>query len=445
MINNTQWQLWRFVGLRRSLLLALAALCPPLIACAALLCLGNYDWLEVTTVLLLVVVPSALAVGAFWFSVFRPWQAVANILMGFREDDYSLRSAVDNSKDVVNVVLRELNAIADYLSSSRSSAYESQKLLSRILAEVDVAVFLFDNHKHLVMANRYACKLYGLTEARLIGQSVDDLGLSFAQLAAHTSAHEHGFPKYKSRWLVKHSAYRQQGLPYQFILLADIGVNLREEELDAWRKLIRILSHEINNALTPMKTTTGSMARILPRTDSYPDWKVDFSEGLEIIDERVDNLNRMVSSYAKLARLPEPQKQMMALRPLLQRLYETYKDKGLQLLTENELSFEADPAQLEQVLVNLIKNALEASDRGKPIELSWRREPHSVEISLRDFGQGIDNPDNLFIPYFTTKSEGSGIGLVLSRQIIEAHGGQLQLQNSDSGPGCLASIRLPLR
>ncbi|WP_370977780.1 PAS domain-containing sensor histidine kinase [Agaribacterium sp. ZY112] len=440
----SKFMLWRLVGLQRSYSFSILALLPSFFAIIFLLYLGKYDALEVLTMLVVVLLPTAFFLLAHWYSSYRPWQAVANILMSFRENDYSLRSSVTKSSDIVNTVQRELNGVADFLAISRSSVYETQKLMARILAEVDLAVFLFDNNKKLVMANRYGAELFAKSAHELEGMAIDELDLTFAQLAAHTSVHEHSFPLRKSRWLVKHSAYRQQGLPYQFFMLADIGRDLREEELEAWRKLTRILSHEINNALTPLKTTVGSMSRTLNRGQLYDGWQDDFTEGLRIIDARIDNLNRLVNSYSQLARLPAPQKQETLVSSLLERIVADYPQCSLSLKLGPELKIDIDSAQIEQVLINLIKNAHEASTQQQEVELSWYAQAAELTIMVKDQGCGIENPDNLFIPYFTTKPQGSGIGLVLSRQIIEAHKGRLDLVNNKAGPGCTACITLPL-
>jgi nitrogen fixation/metabolism regulation signal transduction histidine kinase len=411
---------------------------------------AGFDLLEKITVATVLFTPWLIFLGLFYYSGIRPWQSVANILMSFREDDFSIKSAENNSSDVVNTVLKELNRISDHLQYNRINMHETQKLLSRILAEVDLAVFLFDDKQELVMANRYATHLYNQTPNDLTGQSVEQLGLTFAKLAAHTSTHQHQFPQHKSRWLVKHSSYRQQGLPYQFIMLADIGENLRREELDAWHKLTRILSHEINNALTPLKMTVGSMKRTLDKTELYSGWQGDFKENMGIIDNRIDNLNRLVKSYSQLSRLPQPNKSKASFNTLLQQISNTYQNDNVKVtLPKTDITAEFDSAQLEQVLVNLTKNAIEASHdnidgNANKICISTHLEPKQFIIYIDDFGTGVENIDNLFVPYFTTKAEGSGIGLVVSRQIIEAHGGSLELTNRLNQQGCRAKVRMPI-
>ncbi|WP_016955431.1 sensor histidine kinase [Catenovulum agarivorans] len=441
--KTTNPNLWQLAGFKRSWLLALFSSLPAFIALGILLYAGNYDTLETITILALVFFPWLLIVTAYYFSALRPWQSVASILMSFREQDYSLRAKVTDKDDVINIVLNELNFVSEQLNTNRLNAAQAEKLLARVLSEVDVAVLAFDQHDQLVICNRYAANLYNKSIKQLIGCHRNTLQLNFAKLAAHASSQEIAFPRKKSRWLVKHSSYRQQGLPYQLILLADIGNNLREEELEAWRKLIRILSHEINNALTPLKTTVGSMNRTLAKPNLYDGWQNDFSEGLDIIDTRINNLNRLVNSYTQLAKQPEPVKQTVAIQALLKRICAIYQAQGIKLICPTNITLNIDECQIEQVLVNLIKNAIEANVHNQPIVVSANEEPNQLSIQVDDHGIGIENPNNIFIPYFTTKSSGNGIGLVLSRQIIEAHGGSLTLENHQTTSGCRAKITLP--
>lgn len=443
-IDKEQYRPLYLAGFRKSWLLALSASLPGLLATVALIITNDYDVLESTTLLSAVFIPWLMIISIYYRSALRPWQAVANILIAFREQDYTIRSRATGSDDVVDVVLNELNLIADHLSSNRITIFETQKLLGRILAEVDIAIFLFDPNQRLVMANRFASNLFEGKPEDLVGKTIDALNLTFAHRAAHTSVHEQQFPKRHGRWLVKHSVYRQQGTQHQFIMLADIGQSLREEELEAWRRLVRILSHEINNALTPLKTTTGSMARIIRRTDSLPDWREDFQEGLNIIDKRINQLDNMVNSYAQMARLPEPSKQPASIRKLLQGIVTTYHDKGVYLASAEDFFIHVDTGQIEQVLINLIKNALEAAIENTQVTIKYSCRQNIANIIIEDNGSGIKNLDNLFVPYYSTKTKGSGIGLVISRQIVEAHGGRLQLLNRDDISGCQAIINLPL-
>ena len=446
MIRNAQGKrIWQLFGFHKSFSLVVFASLPGLIATVLLLYVSDFDRLEVTTIMVFVMLPWLFGIVAFYNSAISPWKTVANILMSFREGDYSIRASAQHPNDAVGLVLKELNSIADYLHNSRRAELTSRKLMERLLAEIDVAVFLFDNHFKLVMVNTYGATLYGSSTDALLGKSIAELELTFAQLAAHSSSHEHQFPKQKSRWLVKNSGYRQHGLPHQIILLADIGENLRAEELVAWQKLIRILSHEINNAMTPLKTTAGSMNRLLKKEVLPPNWRENFLEGTQIIDQRVDNLARLVSSYAQVSCLPQPEKNHFSFKSLLLRVQASFAQKNIEFQLVSDIEFKADAAQLEQVLINVLNNAVEANGASDiAVLLHAQTSAECLTITILDNGQGIENTDNLFIPYFTTKKSGNGIGLFLSRQIIEAHGGEIELRNRTDQQGCVATICLPL-
>lgn len=435
-------QLPVLAGFQRSFVLVLLSAVPSFIMIGTLTWLGDYDTLESITIAVLVVVPWLVMVVMHYQLSIRPWRAVVNILLSFKERDYSIRSPAAPLDDVVCIVLSELNAIADSLSLSRSDVIDTQHLLSRILAEVDVAVFLFNQDNEIVLANRYASSLFSVNPESLQGKTLESLGLEFAKYSAPTSLHEHAFPTRKSRWLVKHSSYRQQGQPHQFILLADIGKNLRQEELEAWQKLIRILSHEINNTLTPLKTSVAVMRRTLPRVVQAQEDQEDMIESLDIIDNRIDSLNRLVNDYGQMARLPKPNRQMASITDLCRHVIRSFEQQGVVLMKGDDIRMNIDPAQIEQVVVNLIKNAVEANHDVSRVEVHLSKDENQTRLCIDDFGHGIENMDNVFVPYFTTKPQGSGIGLIISRQIIEAHGGSIRLLNHPDHDGCRVEILL---
>jgi signal transduction histidine kinase len=228
-------------------------------------------------------------------------------------------------------------------------------------------------------------------------------------------------------------------------VLTDITRPLREEELQAWQRLVRVIGHELNNSLTPIKSIAQSLADLL-RADPLPDdWSDDMLRGLNVIATRSESLSRFMSSYAKLAKLPPPKFQQIEINALLDRV--TALETRMPVFFERcpPFTIQGDRDQLEQVLINLIRNAVDAAlETGGRVFVRHDRSPSTLEITVRDEGPGLSNTSNLFVPFFTTKRGGSGIGLVLSRQIAEAHNGMLTLQNAASGPGCEARLSLPI-
>jgi two-component system, NtrC family, nitrogen regulation sensor histidine kinase NtrY len=225
---------------------------------------------------------------------------------------------------------------------------------------------------------------------------------------------------------------------------------LREEELLAWQRIVRVLGHELNNSLAPIKSIAGSLGALLKTPRRAPDWEEDMRTGLEIIGARAESLARFMQAYARLARLPQPTLAPCALRPIVQRVIALETRLPVVLLESGDITIVCDAAQLEQVLINLIKNAVEAAleqrtasraDAG--VRVAWRKIASAIEVLIEDDGPGIAQATNLFVPFFTTKPEGSGVGLVLCRQIAENHGGSLTLTNRRDATGCVATLRLP--
>ena len=259
------------------------------------------------------------------------------------------------------------------------------------------------------------------------------------------------FPGGAGRWGMRRTSFREGGLPHQLLVIADLSQPLREEELKAWQRLVRVIGHELNNSLAPIKSIAGSLTTMLRRPERPADWLSDMLGGLEIIEARAEGLNRFMQSYARLAKLPAPNKQPCEIGPLLRRvvLLETRTD--VQLVEGPDVIALLDAAQIEQVVINLVKNAVEAAPepgQSAPptccVRVGWRKHPGTLEIFVEDDGPGVANTQNLFVPFFTTKPSGSGIGLVLCRQIAENHGGALSLENREGATGCLARLRLPV-
>lgn len=431
---------------RRTIQLGIASGIPGIAATVILLWVSDLDSLVIATILYFVVITWCVLIFLFRRTAIGPWQIISNMIVSFRENDFTIRARSPDPSDAIGLALYELNSLSHHFQRSRVDKIESQKLLLKIIEQIDLAVFLFDHDKKLVLSNTYAADLYDKTPDSLIGMSIKDLGLTNLVLAAHNTSHSFSFPTKKSIWLVKHNAYREHGKPHYMVMLADITSTLREEELIAWKRLIRILAHEINNSMTPLKTTTAYMMRLLEKDTLPRDWQDDFKDSLKMIDNRVENLSRFVKSYSQIAKQPAPQKERFDLYTLIQRLHQAYANKRVYLDSNEPCEIVADESQIEQVLVNILKNATEANEEtGGSTFVKWQTTQDHVQIIVEDEGLGIENLDDLFVPYFTTKEQGSGIGLLISRQIIESHTGSIQLDNRKENSGCQVTITLPLQ
>jgi nitrogen fixation/metabolism regulation signal transduction histidine kinase len=276
----------------------------------------------------------------------------------------------------------------------------------------------------------------------LLGRSAGDLGLE-AVLDARPGVHELAFLGGMGRWEVRRTRFWQGGIPHDLLVLADVSQPLREQEREAWQRLIRVIGHELNNSLAPIKSISGSLDSLLSRDPPPDDWRDDMHRGLSIIGARADALSRFTSAYARLARLPAPTRRSVNLGPLLQRVVDLETRMRVTLQQGPDVLLSADPDQLEQLFINIVRNAADAAmeTRGAVIA-SWTRADSVVEITVEDEGPGLQNTSNLFVPFFTTKPGGSGIGLALSRHIAEAHGGAITLENRADARGARATVRL---
>ncbi len=433
---------------RRVLIGALMAGLPAVILSMTLLFMGDYSAKARWTF-------GGLAVLmwlGFAFSVrgqvVHPLQTLANLLGALREEDFSFRARVSRGDDAMNDVLREVNALAVTLHEQRLGAVEASALLHTVMEEIDVAVFSFDGDERLQLVNRAGERLLAQPSERLLGRGAPALGLSRA-LAAETRVIEMTFPGESGRFEVRHGTFRQEGRPHQLLVLSNVSGTLREEERQAWQRLIRVIGHELNNSLAPIKSIAASLESLLRKEPRPPDADVDVYRGLEVIRTRSESLSRFMDAYARLARLPQPKLAPVEVGGLMRRVVGLATRMPVELEPGSPLTIVADADQLEQLLINLLRNAIDAAlETGGGVRVGWtgpsRNNPYLAAWS-EDDGPGLPNTANLFVPFFTTKPKGSGIGLVLSRQIAEAHGGTLTLSNRKDTTGCRAELRLPVR
>jgi nitrogen fixation/metabolism regulation signal transduction histidine kinase len=430
---------------QRILLYSLAAGLPGTALGLFLLWAGDFTAkVQWTFSLLLVSCWLGFAFSARGRAVF-PLQTLVNILAGLREGDYSIRARSSGRDDVLQELSAETSALSTTLREQRLGALEATALLRKVMAEIDVAVFTFDGEQRLRLVNRAGERLLAQPPERLLGRTANELGLAECLRAEIPHTLQMSFPGASGRWEVRHGTFRQVGLPHQLLVLSDLSRPLREEERQAWQRLIRVLGHELNNSLAPIKSFAESLRAILSREPKPEDWEQDMKSGLAIIGARAASLSRFTGAYAKLAKLPEPVLRNVDVGAWISRVAGLEARLRVELRTGPSVTLQADGDQLEQLLINLVRNAADAAlETGGGVRVGWRKNASYVEVLVQDDGPGLPNTSNLFVPFFTTKPEGSGIGLVLCRQIAEAHGGSLHLLNRADARGCEATLRLPL-
>jgi nitrogen fixation/metabolism regulation signal transduction histidine kinase len=392
-------------------------------------------------------------IACFWLGfsfalrekVVRPLQTLSNLLGALLEGDYSIRSRVEPSDDALGLAMQEVNALSKTLREQRLGALEATALLRKVMEEIEVAVFAFDNESKLRLVNRAGERLLQMPIERMTGRTAESLGLERLLEGDELRTIDASFPGARGRWEIRRSSFRQGGLPHELLVLTDITRTLREEELQAWQRLIRVLSHEINNSLAPIKSIAGSLQGLLGRQPRPSDLDQDLEQGLKIIAGRSDALSRFMSSYARLAKLPAPRLEPLDVGTWVRRVVELETRLKIHIEAGPETTIRADGDQLDQLLINLVRNAVDASlETGGAVTVGWNRDNGQIAVWVRDEGPGLPDTANLFVPFFTTKPNGSGIGLALSRQITEAHGGQLSLSDRKGRPGCEARLRLPM-
>lgn len=391
----------------------------------------------------------------------RPLQALANVVEALRDEDFSFRARMTVPNDALGELSLEINALADLLSKHRTGVMEATALLQRVIEAVSIPIFAFDSNDRVRLMNLAGERLLPQPSSGHLGRAASDLGLKTCLTCANEELVSLPFST-GVRWLVRRSSFRQDGVPHTLVVLSDVSRALRQEEREAWQRLIRVIGHELNNSLTPIKSIAKSLSTRLVKMDTEKAQRQAFERGLQIIESRAASLNRFLQAYRRLAQIPPPRLQECSISALVKQVAALETRVPVTVVPGPDLILMADPDQLEQMLINLMRNAAEAQlegavpgedsggaeARGKgsdpQIIVSWRQMENDLILTVEDNGPGLINPANAFVPFYTTKPEGTGIGLVLSRQIAEAHNGSLQLSGRRGQQGCLASIKLPV-
>jgi two-component system, NtrC family, nitrogen regulation sensor histidine kinase NtrY len=433
---------------QRLFALVLCAGLPGLAVAIVLLSLGHYSgstaWI-VGTLMVLVWAGFAASVRE---RVAYSMRTLANVLGSLRDGDFSSRLRMDD-RGSLGEVYAQINEMAETLHEQRLGAMEATALLQKVISEIDAAIFAFDVRGLLRLLNRSGEQLIQSTAEGAIGQSAEKLGLLPYLSGPVSTVTRAAFPGGSGLWSVRRGDFRESGQPHQLLVLTDITRPLREEELHAWQRLVRVLGHEINNSLTPVRSLSSSLLSLVEREPLPHDWRDDVRSGLNVISNRCEALNRFTGAYARLARLPAPKMQVMQVADWVGRVVRLEQRMPVRVAGGREIAIRADPDQMDQLLINILRNAVDATIERNggghgAVTVEWRTQQSTLEVLVDDEGHGVYNPANLFVPFFTTKPGGSGIGLFLSRQISESHGGTIALENRTPGPGCRAVITLPL-
>ena len=391
------------------------------------------------------VVATVILIRLLHRRVVYPLRTVSGFVAALREQDYSIRLRESRRADAIGELVLEFNKLAEQLHDRRLGGLEATALLETVMREIEVAIFAFDAEQRLRLVNPEGRRLLGAIAGDLLGRSAADLGL-LRCFESEEAAVEMSFGGATGRFGVRRSTFREGGHRHTLLVITDLSQVLRDEERQAWRRLVRVLSHELNNSLAPIRSIAGTLLSLGSRPSRPADWDDEVKKGLEVIASRAESLTRFMEAYAKLARLPPPQLRAVELRPLIGRVARLEDRIAVRVAGGPAVTIEADPDQLEQLVINLVRNAADAAiETGGGVQIAWSADDRAVEIEIADEGHGLASGANLFVPFYTTKPGGSGIGMVLSRMIAEAHRGTLTLENRPDRTGCIARLRLPLR
>lgn len=369
---------------------------------------------------------------------------LSNLLEAMVEGDYSLRARSDDGRGALDELVTSINALAGRLSQQRSQSVESQLLVQTVIEHIDVAIVALDGDNNITLLNPAAERLLFIHQTESRKALREQLGFVQSLPTGRQQVVELSLGDRQDRFNVHVEEFRESGRQHKLLFITDVGTLLRGEERKAWQSLVRVISHEINNSLSPIASISQTLHRTVDRRGAAGN-DADLIDGLSIITERANGLKRFVDSYKQLAKLPEPQKETVSVAELVERSRLLFDSDAIVVDAGEDATLLADPVQFEQVLINLFKNAVEAMEKNNPrgkVSVNWSAAASRFKLTICDQGGGISNPHNIFVPFYSTKKHGTGIGLVLCRQIVEAHGGRLSIANRPDGSGCCAAIEL---
>jgi two-component system nitrogen regulation sensor histidine kinase NtrY len=423
---------------RRFSWLIIASLLPALVLFIAMGIAFDLKLLGWSTIGLLLTIIYTCLVITLYRLVITPYYSLTSLTEALKMEDYTLRAKSPFTQGIVAKLFDELSSLSQILQVSKKRYDQQMFLLYGLIEQLESPVLILNQDDQLQHANPAVSQLFSVPWQTLKQSPAQKLGLK--KQDGFWNFDENNPLYIGKKWQIRQSEYKENNNNYQLLMLNNISQELQKNEQLAWQNIIRILNHEVRNSLTPISALSQNL---LEMPDLTPE---QCQQAIKIIDNRSNNLLAFIDSYSDLAKLPSPKIQPFDLSALLQDIANLMQRVAINLSSPSMIK--ADKGQLEQVLLNLIKNAKEAQlstvEPNKDIEIQVLKSEQQVMIKVLDQGCGIANSANLFVPFYTTKETGSGIGLALSRQIIANHQGELTLTNRVNSTGAVATINLPL-
>jgi nitrogen fixation/metabolism regulation signal transduction histidine kinase len=373
--------------------------------------------------------------------VARLLRTLAGSVVSFKDGDFSVSLSAKRNDELGDLVEAH-NELGRVLREERQGLFQRELLLHTLVQNAPTSMLLTNARGHIVHANTAARHLFNQGR-KLEGLRLDDLTrLAPAPLREAVADQREGLfgVELDGQEEVFHLAtrgFRLNGQPHRLYLVRHMTREISRQEVASWKKVIRVISHELNNSLAPISSLAHSGQVLAERGDS-----TRLGEVLATIGERAGHLAEFIRGYAAFAKLPLPQKSILDWQGFIQKLAQHYPLRIAGDLPDQPLS--ADAAQLEQALINLLKNAHESGSAPEAVELAVRQLPGEWQIEVRDRGPGMNEAvlASALVPFYSTKRSGTGLGLVLAREIVEAHGGRIALGNREEG-GLVVRLVLP--
>ncbi len=405
-----------------------------ILPCIYIISTQQLDFLEGFTLVILFFLPAS-------FVFYRSFKYITDVLerVGLQLDslgneEYNSWHLAGFTGGRIKALKHDFLKLEQKLASKRQEYMHNESFLFEFIKDLSFPILVLDHHQQIYATNHTFNTLFKLPESDLYGKKIKSLGIQY---------HDNKWQQVSNsnlnhRYEINHHILKRSGRNYQLLMLFSVEQQLRDNEKQVWQRLIRVLNHEVRNSLTPIYSMTQSLQEMKMSGPLNSEQQNVEKNILEVIEKRSLQLLDFVENYSAFSKLAPAKLELTSSEDINKRIQAIFPDLIIANHTPYKLNL--DPGQLEQALINVIKNAIEASKSTSKVTLNWSLNNQQITLEIIDNGPGIANPDNLFVPFYTTKEKGTGIGLILSREFIRNQGGELTLTNRNDKKGAIATI-----